>query len=156
MVAYCLSCNIVNTFSISGNSVCSTVIINLTVRSLQHLNGRVGNVRASQRTSPTGMLRPTLCFCLCCRKCVSALSFLKHLPIYSASWLFPFLDQCLGSLWLVEPCSGPGILPLKSFLLSPGWCHVLNHFWLFLFFVYLILTVDCVVNLLYTNCFLAW
>ena len=88
MVTYCLSCNIVNTRSINSNSVCFIAPISLPCQKppISHWKSRHLD-SCPEKQYQKGCSSLTFCFCLCSRKWVSALSFLKHLPIYSASCL---------------------------------------------------------------------
>lgn len=91
MVAYRLNCSIVNTLSINSSSVFLQLLSISLVRSHEHLTGRVAVRGLPRETVREMVFYPTFCFCLCSRKCVSALSFLEHLSIYSASCLLACL-----------------------------------------------------------------
>lgn len=114
MVAYCISCNMINTFGISSNCVYFTVIINLSVGSFWHLMGRVSSVRAAQKASQIKDILFNIMF-LSVPGNVSALSFLRHLLIYTGSCLAYFhpWTSVYGD-WPFEPWSASGILPWES------------------------------------------
>lgn len=128
MVAYYLSCNIVNTFGISSNSVCSTVTINLTVRILQHLSGRVGNVRASQRTSSTRDAPPNMMLLFMLQEMCLCLIF-PETPPHLLCFLRVFISGPVSVLTLAVRTLFRSWNPsFKILSLVPAWCHVLNHF----------------------------
>lgn len=154
MVAYCLSCNIINTFSVSSNTVCCTVRIDLPVGSLRHLTGRVGIVRAARRSGPRKEVLPNIMLLSVLQKCVPALS----------SWnTSPFTLFRVQMVFLPGPASG---LTAAVWTLFRSWnlafgilsCPLLSTMFgaisdYFSFFFHLTLIIDCVVNWLYRNNF---
>lgn len=127
MVAYCLSCSIVNTLSINSNRVCFTAPSISLVRSLQYLPERVSTETAAQRNSTRKGDPPQHSVSVC----APGNEFLLYLSWSSSPSTLPlvWLKPVSRLLWLFEPCSALGIPSLESFLLFLPWCHALNYFY---------------------------